>query len=266
MPFDGSAGHGPSSEVKQEHFRVIVGYHMAGTYGGVMQKYRREGWKHHPFYLYWDLHAGPGRYADGRLGSPLIVLEEAAARYVPIQAGLFERDPETAQRLRGVLGEARTHYPDLAGRFHVIVGDHSDLVPEVLDALDQHVTGRAFGLVYADPNGQALPLAVLQQLAQPAQLDRLDFLAYVSATNYKRRLGANCADARYLEDELRALGKPHIWIREPMAQHQWTFAICSAWAKLPVPKRLGFHRLDSPEGRAVMDRLNLSQKQRGDGA
>jgi hypothetical protein len=263
MGFDGSAGQSAETRVKQEQLREILGYHMAGTWDGVLSKYRRELWAHHPRYLAWDLYAGPGRYQDGSIGSPLILLEEAGTRGVDIDAGFFERDPETARRLRGVLAEARTHWPLLAGQFHVIVGDHTEMVPQTLARLPERVRHPAFGLVYSDSNGEALNVGLLQQISKPWVLQRLDFLGYISATAYKRRRGASLDGAGYLLDDLKALGKSCIWIREPRGQWQWTFVIASAWDKLPVPKRLGFHRSESPKGREILDYLNLSERERG---
>lgn len=261
MPLDGSAGHSPDSKLKMAHFDEILRAHMAYAWLGVIGKYRSQGWRHHPRYLFWDLNAGPGRYVDGARGSPLRALEAAAELGVALEAGLFECDPATVNRLRGVLGEARTHWTaDPICR--VVPGDHHATVPDVLSRLGEHVTERAYGLVYSDSNGERVDVALLRQIAEPWVLQRLDFLVYVSATAYKRRRGANLKEVGYLADDLVALGKPYVWIREPRGQWQWTFVLASATDRLSVPPAVGFHRLDSPEGHSILDYLNISRRER----
>jgi hypothetical protein len=60
----------------------------------------------------------------------------------------------------------------------------------------------------------------------------MDCLAYLSATNYKRTRGAGFSDG-YLLDDLKAIGKAYIQLREPMGRHQWTFGIATNWKDFP---------------------------------
>jgi hypothetical protein len=253
-------GHSEETAVKQAQVRIILHEHMRQVQHGIMAYYDRKGYPYHPEYLYWDLHAGPGINVDGAPGSPLIALETAALLGLPLEAGLFERNPETGGQLWTAVAESCRQWPSFRGHWRVIVGDHNTTVPERLAAVPQTLQARAYGLVYSDSNGEVVNVPLLRQIATTWQLKRLDFLLYIGANaQYKRARGPQRDDARFLQDDLAALGKPYVWIREPRTAWQWTFVLASSYARLNVPGWLGFHRLDSARGRDILWRLNWSK-------
>jgi hypothetical protein len=265
MPKADHVGHSEETAVKQAQLRIIQHEHMQQVQHGIMAYYAQKGYPYHPDYLYWDLHAGPGLDADGMPGSPLIALETAALLGLSVDAGCFERNPATADRLQAVVTEACARWPAFRGACRVIVGDHNVTVPQVLAQVPQAVRARAYGLVYSDSNGEVINVPLLRQIAAPWQLQRLDFLLYVGANaQYKRVRGLQPANARFLQDDLTALGKPYVWIREPRTAWQWTFVLASSYDRLRVPGWLGFHRLDSQRGREILWRLNWSKYERRD--
>jgi hypothetical protein len=114
----------------------------------------------------------------------------------------------------------------------------------------------ADGLVYADPYG-LLPVELLQQFA--LRFARVDQLLCVTATGYKRFRTA--ATPRYLQRDVQVIGKRYAWVREPVKGDAWqqTMIFLTNWNGWPHLKQLGFWSLASPEGRALMDRLNYSK-------
>jgi hypothetical protein len=92
-------------------------------------------------------------------------------------------------------------------------------------------------------------------------LPRVDLLSYVSATQYKRRRGGD-PGRPFLSDHIRAVDKRVVLIREPIGAWQWTFVLWSNWARMPQWEKRSFFRLDSPQGADVIERLDLSKKER----
>lgn len=253
MPLDLSAGHGDSTAVKQEHFKTVLGTHLA-TAGAIIAKSKRGGWRHHPKYVYFDLNAGPG-IVGGHVGSPLIFLRLATERGIPFEAHFFERDPAAAAALRlnaSKLLDDIGRAPE--SRAIVWVGDSNALVAQAVDQLETR-SHRTFGLVYADPNGHQVPVQAITTIAEHPLLQKIDFLVHVAGTAYKRVAGRFKWDIEFSRD-IRQAGKKLILIREPIGQWQWTFALMTNWTDMPKFKRIGFYSSDGPDGEAVERRIN----------
>ena len=154
----------------------------------------------------------------------------------------------------------QAHHPAFPAHVHLLPGDHDESTARIARIV-QGLRRPVCGLIYADPNGTALPVEVVRKLAGLPQLRRMDCLAYLSATNYKRRRRRGQSDG-FLLDDLRAVGKDHIWVRKPMGSHQWTFGIATNWAGFPPFTRDGFCRAESVEVEQVTGRVNLRADER----
>lgn len=218
-----------------------------------------------PPYLYVDLYAGPGHLEfEGRkfLGSPLIAQDLLAAAGVPYETVHFEKDPDAADRLRSALWTPTTLL-DAADEQNAPVFNESfeDAFPKWLHA--KGFQPDRFGLVYADPIRDEIPHGVLNTAAK--LLPKVDLLSYVSATQYKRRRRAAEEagdDSRpLLSDHIDTVDKRIALIRKPAGAWQWTFVLWSNWLRLPDWQKQGFYRLDSDDGRRILDVLNLTERE-----
>jgi hypothetical protein len=245
-PLDGSAGWSENTRLKQAHFEMVA-TKLATVARDVI---RREAWPARKF-LYVDLTAGPG-FGDAGEGSPLVFARLAEAIGLDWEGVLFEKAPAMAARLQEEL-DAR----DLRHRYTIRAIDHAQAAQLVADY--PGTWPRLFGLIYFDPNGGGrIPAGVIRGLTSHPRFHLVDVLCHVSANGaYKRRPGGTC-----LSDDLLACGKRIVLIREPSDQWQWTVALLTnAWKRMPEFKALGFHRIDSPGGRAVLRRLELTVKE-----
>lgn len=233
---------------------------------GIVPRAIMGGWGA-PRAYYLDLNAGPGWYPDFHLdGSPVVFLRAAASRRLQIGASLFERDPATAQMLN-----ERLRYHGLDA--NVIVGDHREtLLPETVRIAAETVGRRAYGLVFSDPNGDDwyvteagpsnVPSALLAEVAK--RLPFFDFLLNVPATNIKRLRAAGLTD-RTLVDDIKTIGKRFNLVRAPRGPSQWVMFLLTDWAGYPVWSKRGFSPVDSPEGRATIDRIAFTETERQPG-
>lgn len=229
------------TERKEDDFRGILQMHVnickaiLGRYAG-------------PPYLYVDLYAGPGRLEyDGHAfdGSPLVARDTVAAAGLAYEGVHFERDPDVARRLAGVLGPGRIYDRSCQDGFPAWIAS-------------QGQSARRMGLVYSDPINDEIPHELLNMAAE--RFPRVDLLSYVAATQYKRRRGVD-PNRPYLADHIAAVNKKVVLIREPIGAWHWTFILWSNWVNLPEWRRRGFYRLDSPEGERILERLNLSKRE-----
>lgn len=227
------------TEQKEEDFRGILAMHV-GICKGITSRYGG------PPYLYADLFAGPGHLEHkGRrfLGSPLIARQILTSSALPHDALHFEKDPQVAGRL----AEAGVA---------VNIGPCQDGFKAWLEYTG-HQPHR-LGLIYSDPIRDPIPHELLNLATK--YLPKVDLLSYVSATQYKRRRGADVGKP-FLADHIAAVDKRVVLIREPLGRQQWTFVLWSNWVRFPEWQRRGFYRLDSARGAGILERLNLSERE-----
>lgn len=238
---------------KERHFRGIVHMH-ANICKGIT---RRHGIASP--YLYADLYAGPGnlRYKGKTFdGSPLIARDELTRAGLPYDAVHFEADHAVA----GELGEALwvpaslLDAPD-PDSSPVFAERCQDAYPRWLDSIPGQRD--RYGLVYSDPIGDPIPVDLLNATAD--KFPRVDLLAYVAANDqYKRPFRYH---GRRLAEDIAAVRKDIVLIRQPFTDHQWTFILWTNWAQLPEWQTEGFYRLDSPAGQHFLDVANLTKKE-----
>lgn len=204
-----------------------------------------------PPYTYADCHAGPGHLEhDGHrfLGSPLIVQQAAQREQVTLDAIHFEQSRDVATRLRQALGHG-SH----------VVADHCERgVPQWLASLDRR--NYRYGMVYADPINKEIPVPMLAAAA--VTLPKMDIMAYVGATAYKRRNGVRPGPT-LAEDiaTIQRAGKKVVLIRRPATKFQWTFVLWSNWVDFPEWGKRGFYRLDSETGQHILNQVNYTAAQ-----
>jgi three-Cys-motif partner protein len=249
---------------KQCHFETIIRTHLRAGYGAI----KKNLWAHR-FYFYADLYAGPGIYRDKatgaiRHGSPLIFAMEAQKHNVPFDAYLFDEKYSDELRMNMIDWQNSLLFWDKC-YIECIPGDNAEQFPELLATLHGSVAGHdvgkpRFGLIYVDPPGSIPCFDALKQLAADRRFQRTDILIYLHATNIKRfRRVASVRFTEYLEDALKSIGKQYIHIRQPHGH--WTFALLTNWEGMPEFTNIGFHRLDTPEGRSIMRRLNYTKQE-----
>lgn len=236
------------TEIKERHFRGLLG----GIHVPVCQRIRAKyGRGNDPAYMYVDLHGGPGMLEyNGRHfpGSPLIAHEVLVRSGLPYIAVHYEHNPVVADELRGA------------------VGDRGDVRPEPFEeGTRRSLTGRPVqkyrhGLVYSDPIDTPIPVDTFNLFAE--KFPRVDLLAYVAANDQYKRANANgYGHGRRLEDDVRAVNKKTVLIREPHGAHQWTFILWTNWTEIKDWRAQGFHRLDSPAGKRAMDKMNYTAEE-----
>lgn len=145
--------------------------------------------------VYVDGYAGPGRYADGTEGSPVLILDEAKtiAAYRSLECHFVEKSRSDAQRLRAVVAEAQA-----AG---VACEAHLGRLEDHLDAILERAAGYPLFL-FLDPFGLGLAyndlVDVLRDKRPPAGAPTEVLLNFSS--HAVRRIGgvlrADRADAR----------------------------------------------------------------------
>jgi hypothetical protein len=248
------------TEPKERDFRGILEMHVP-VCKGILQRYG------HAPYLYVDLYAGPGHleFRGHRfLGSPLIAQDILTRHGVQHEAVHFERDGDVAARLAKALW-VPVSLLDIPG---------PDTAPILTEACQigfprwLEKTGpqpRRLGLVYADPIKDEIPVDLLNKAAE--FMPRVDLLSYVSATQYKRRRGGDLkrvgrTNRPLLSDHVNAVNKRFALIRKPRGPWQFTFVLWSDWGGLPEWNGRGFYRLDSDEGRRILDSLDLTSRQK----
>jgi hypothetical protein len=246
------------TEAKEADFRGLLNMHITIS-KAIINRHSA------PPYLYADLYAGPGHLEfEGRRfpGSPLIAQDLLTRAGVPYEAIHFEKDPDVAERLRAALWTPTTllDVPD-ATNTPVFNESFQDAFPKWLRAHGRQAD--RYGLVYADPIRDEIPHGALNLAAE--LLPKVDLLSYVSATQYKRRRRSaeesRGIDLPLLGDHIAAVNKRIALIRKPLGAWQWTFVLWSNWVKLPDWQNRGFYRLDSDEGRRILDVLDLTARE-----
>lgn len=257
MPIDNlGQGIGDGTGRKIQDFEDYHRFHLE-IVGRVLGKSRSYEWATCPIYFYIDLTAGGGE-AMGKSGSPVIAIRNALAAGREFRSYLCERNPVAAYHLGEALdslgGEA-------AARTRLFWMDHQESVAEIIEMIEAERRGaRAFGLVYADPNGTKMDEEIDTICRLAKAFPKLDALIHLSATTIKR-----CRTVfgyPSLVERLATIGKANLLVREPCTHHQWTFCFLTDFPDFPAWENRGFYDSRSPAGAALLERLNLPDNER----
>lgn len=129
-----------------------------------------------PHIVYIDGFAGPGRYAGGEAGSPLIALECALSakkslRDTEVHFFFIEAESSRADRLRR---EISTLSLPLTFKVHVHTGDFADVIGSALDELDSGSFQLAPTFAFIDPFGvRGVPFRLVERLVSRKRCEAL---------------------------------------------------------------------------------------------
>jgi hypothetical protein len=236
---------------KHEHFKKLLGMHVDIVYRTILKYAWRPS-----IYQYIDLNAGAGRvvYEDGMQGIT------SGLRAVLKLYYMQESVPPLAYRAY-LIDNYSPNCDSL--RTHWAIKDNPDVTvycENNQEAIQRIVIPRnSLGLVCSDSNTLMGDLDIFDRLAARSEFDKMDFLIYLSASNYKRDQHANGRE--YLLDRLARI-KSHWYVQEPYDKHQKTFLLGSDWDGFKEWRKLKFAPLHSDAGREYMERINLTGKER----
>lgn len=249
------------TEEKERDFRDLLTMHV-NICKGILSRNAAAS------YLYTDLHAGRGhlRYAGRQFdGSPLIardILSKSGIRHETLH---YEQDAtEAAFLIEALLGRSGALFDFAApADYPVCIEPFQTGFARWLD--ERGYQPDAYGLIYSDPIKDEIPHALFNEAAK--LLPRVDLLAYVAATQYKRRRGGAAirgVELPYLADHIDAVDKRHVLIRQHHGTQQWTFLLWTNWADFPKWETRGFYGLKTPQGKRILEQLNFSDREQRD--
>ena len=248
MPIENGVGYGDHTQQKQDDFRGMLSLHI-NIVDGITQ---RPGNAWQRYYNYIDMNAGPGNQ-NGIVGSPILFLNQIERTTIPYQATFIEREPCNVEKLQSAINSKTWR-----GNVLVVNNDHAVALHN--GTAPQRST---HGMIYHDPSGSVPDFDLLAELSKKPAFKYIDFVVYLSATNIKRvrrfeQATGRDAKVKLLTDYMKSIDKSTWIIRKPMGKHQWTFAIGSNWVKFPDWEKRGFYRIDSDEGKSMLERLTYT--------
>lgn len=269
MPKVGSVGVSKETRFKQHDFYNIMDIHM----NCVQSILGKHGWTY-PAYCYLDLNAGPGSYSDPQghriVGSPLLTLELASDKGLPLIGALCEHDPTEHNRLAfSLITESHcTQFPHDPWSFSANNGqqilqvypqDYRQAWPAVSAQFSALQPPCLYGLLYSDENAKVPPFDLFASWAQRFPL--IDILIYLSAASIKRVFYAPHTPLQHRLDALIAgIDKKYWLIRDPSGKHQWTFLVGTNWKDMK-PFRKGFYSIATPKGADILHQLSVNAKE-----
>lgn len=118
MPIIDNMGYSEITEIKQEHFRLILQAHLR-IVKTIFVKHQYSL----PTYFYFDINAGSGQY-EGKPGSPLIFLEEVTQVDIPYSAVFIDKDEKNIEALSAL---TQSYHPNV----RTFCGEHADILPQL---------------------------------------------------------------------------------------------------------------------------------------
>ena len=254
MPIKNGVGYGEYTGVKIEHLSNILAMHMAITQAVI----KKHASYYEPEYRYIDLTAGKGSTPDGSAGSPIVFLDRASDPKfdIPFRADLIEREINNIDELKKAIS-AHPMGVSQQGKVNFHLGNYESVALQLFKSKKDF----ELGLVYVDPSGDLPDFNTLAHITN--MRPRMEVLLYLSATNIKRQFQQT---QKFLADFISETSKEHWLIRKPLKgdTHQWTFLLGSNIGFFKPHKKLTtyFCLLDSPEGKEILEKMNLSQDKR----
>jgi len=132
--------------------------------------------------LYIDGFAGPGNYAGGEDGSPLIALKSARDHHSRPKSEVafifIEKDKKRFDHLLQIIEQIKPTLPQNF-RVHCVLGSFDDQMTEVLDGIDQERAKLAPSLVFIDPFGfSRTPFHTVKRIMQNPRCEILVTFMY----------------------------------------------------------------------------------------
>jgi three-Cys-motif partner protein len=245
-------GYGEYTGIKIEHFGRILAMHMAITQAVI----KKHASYYEPKYRYIDLTAGMGSTPDGIKGSPIAFLDKVGDPKFDIsyRADLIEREQSHIAELQKAV---YSHPMCKRESVYFYLGEYQNVIPQLLKTKKDY----ELGLVYIDPTGDMPDFGTLAYISD--MRPKMEILLNLSATNVKRQYQYT---QKFLADFLSEAHKQNWLIRRPFRgdNHQWTLLLGSNADFFKPYKSIRnlFYLLNSPEGQAVFEKMNLSQEQR----
>jgi len=144
---------------------------------------------------------------------------------------------------------------------YITLCDSSQDVPHF--SSDIFPLGKKHGLLYLDPNGIFLPVALLTRMDKKKDSRNIDFLINLAAGTYKRvRRNPKTRLKEPLDEVLRKTGKQVWYISRPHGSQQWTF-LYGTRDNPESLKSLGLHNIDHPTGKRLLLELSYTVEERG---
>lgn len=267
MPFYGSAGFSENTPLKQQHFGIILEAHAEIT-KAILRKYP---WAT-PYYLYFDMNAGPGLYPDNTSGSPIISTDVLQHLGMPFCGYCVEDNQATYERLCHTFRRVYAPYEQQEAITKYLIPEngrvllhHSPSHKAVEDFLALLKTwpysySSMYGLVYHDPNGYP-EFETLQRCADT--LPRTDILIHCQANIIKRCFHSprHPSYDKRLDQLMQSIKKDYWLIREPYGRDQWTFLLGTNWTDFPEFRTIGFYKTASHEGKRILQKLSLKSEE-----
>ncbi len=275
-------GKSDYTPIKQRHLRRIVRARMSKVAYLIAKGSVPEG------YLYFDLHAGPGIDDVGDWGSPKIILEEARAHDVIVEAHLFEQNAQTALRLRRVV-QPYDRYGDYSLVQAVDGGDwcaacpgysrcdsgscesafttvevhaarcEDDLLRRLNFLSDERDLDRAYGLMYVDPTG-GMPWKTVHDAI--ASLPHVDLLINMGGS-IDGRVRTSTGREMRVTDYLDLCRKRRWYVRRPIGKHLWTMVLgTNDTGIVKIPRYVGMEEMTGPKGQWYMAKIGYSNNER----
>jgi hypothetical protein len=145
-----------------------------------------------------ETHAGPGVWADGIEGSPVILLQAAERRSVLVRMLACELDATRREALQGVMADRQEDV--------VIAEDYRSALSAASELLGGKHSEPPFGLVNVDPTGDDFDHeAILSALSGP-YLRRMDVILHYSETANRRAVAVAPSRAR-INDKIDSFGR-----------------------------------------------------------
>jgi three-Cys-motif partner protein len=254
MPIENGVGYGEYTGVKIEHLSKILAMHMAITQAVI----KKHASYYEIEYRYVDLTAGKGSTPDGSIGSPIVFLNKTSEPKfeIPFRADFIEREQSNLDELKKTISIHSANTSQQRS-IHFHHGNYEDVIPNLFKSKKDI----ELGLVYVDPSGDLPDFKTLAYISN--MRPRMEILLYLSATNVKRQFQQT---QKFLADFISETSKQNWLIRKPFKgdSHQWTFLLGSNIGFFKPHKKLTtyFCLLDSPEGKEIFEKMNLSQEQR----
>ena len=248
-------GYSKSTLLKQKDFEEIMGTHINISKAII----KKHNWVY-PYYWYFDLNAGPGVHKDAeygfKIGSPLIFLNEAIEKRLPLNAILFENNKKNHASLLSSISKLVIADKQLS-KMNITIHNFSN--EKLIEKHDTEVTRESYGLIYHDPKGRP-NFDLLTRFYENKHHPYIDLMINCPCATIKRSTyyNSNTDENRLLNEFLYGIDKKYWLIRKPYSRWQWSLIIGTNWTDFPRFKQLGFLDKNSPEGQKLFKKYIFS--------